>query len=226
MSLFEQKLNWLFNYRLRARRSRPKQPVSKSSLWSIGGLTAVYLIWLLYRWILQPVWLAALPTAVNELVQLMQVAGAFTLLILWVMLWWRQQSGQSLHAVPAISLDDLYEMSPTAFEKYVAQVFRRRGYRVGHRGRAGDLGVDLELSNGNGKRAIVQCKRYRNTIGPDIVRELYGTLIHEKVAHAFLVTTADISDAAREWARGKPMTLIDGKMLVQVVTAVEDDVGK
>ena len=56
------------------------------------------------------------------------------------------------------------------------------------------------------------------------MRELYGTLIHEKVAHAFLVTTADISDAAREWARGKPMTLIDGKMLVQVVTAVEDDV--
>ena len=80
-------------------------------------------------------------------------------------------------------------------------------------------GVDLELTKPDGKRAIVQCKRYRSTIGPDIVRELYGTLIHEKVAHAFLVTTADISDSAREWSLGKPMTLIDGEALSRI-TAV------
>ena len=186
----------------------------------MGGVTAVTLTWLLYRWILQPAWVAQLPSFMGELMQLIEVAGALTMALLWVVLWLRQRPGIQQSQLVTISLDELYEMDPTVFEKYVAQLFRQRGYRVKHRGRAGDMGVDLELTNGNGRRAIVQCKRYRNTVGPEVIRELYGTLIHEKVAHAFLVTTGGISEAAREWAKGKPLTLIDGKILVQVVSAV------
>jgi restriction system protein len=78
------------------------------------------------------------------------------------------------------------------------------------------------VERGGGKRAIVQCKRYRRPVGPDVVRELYGTLIHERVAHAFLVTTADISNSARQWAAGKPMTLIDGALLVQISARLLD----
>ena len=111
-------------------------------------------------------------------------------------------------------------MNPGDFEKYVAQLFRQKGYRVKLRGSKGDLGVDLELTKPGGKRAIVQCKRYHNTVGPKIVRELYGTLIHEQVAHAFLVTTADISDAARQWAQSKPITFIDGETLVKIAAAL------
>ncbi|UCC50822.1 MAG: restriction endonuclease, partial [Anaerolineaceae bacterium] len=55
---------------------------------------------------------------------------------------------------------------------------------------------------------------------PDIVRELFGTMIHERVHHAFLVTTADISDAARQWATHKPMTLIDGPTLVDIASSL------
>ena len=66
----------------------------------------------------------------------------------------------------------------------------------------------------------MQCKRYRNAIGPDIVRELFGTMIHEGVHHAFLVTTADISPAARDWASDKPMTLIDGLTLVKIAESL------
>ena len=60
-------------------------------------------------------------------------------------------------------------------------------------------------------------------IDPKIVRELYGTLVHERAAHAFLVTTAVISDAAREWASNKPMTLIDGKTLAQIAAVLIPD---
>ena len=186
----------------------------------VGGVTAVYVIWLLYRWILQPIWINQLPTFLSEILQLAQVAGAFTIALLWAVLWWRQRPRfQNTPLIP-ISRDDLYEMDPLAFEKYVANLFQQRGYHVKHRGRTGDLGVDLELTNSNGKRAIVQCKRYRNTVGPEVVRELYGTLIHEKVAHAFLVTTGNISNAARKWTNGKPLTLIDGEMLVQVISTM------
>jgi restriction system protein len=221
MSLLEQRFSWLFNHRLQAQPRLQRRPVSKSGLVLMGGVTAVFLTWLLYRWILQPLWILKLPTFMGELVQLIEVAGALTMVLLWVVLWWRQRPFIQQTQLVTISLDELYEMDPTAFEKYVAQLFRQRGYRVKHRGRTGDMGVDLELANGNGRRAIVQCKRYRNTVGPEVIRELYGTLIHEKVAHGFLVTTGEISQAAREWANGKPLTLIDGEMLVQLVSAVE-----
>lgn len=191
----------------------------------IGGLTAWWLGWLLYRWLVDPGWLTALPDVLTELVLLAETAGGFTLAFLWGGLgfhYWRRSRLAEMRArIPGMSREKLYSLSPKAFERYVAGLFRQKGYRVVVRGRSGDLGVDLELTDAHSRRAIVQCKRYRDTVGAEVVRELYGTLIHERVAHAFLVTTADISEAAREWARGKPMTLIDGGTLVEIATALQ-----
>lgn len=190
----------------------------------IGGLTVWWLGWLIYRWLFEPGWLSVLPDVLMELVLLAETAGGFTLAFLWGGLgfhYWRRtrQAGPGA-AIPDMTREKLYTLSPKAFERYVAGLFRQKGYRVVVRGRSGDLGVDLELTDGHDRRAIVQCKRYRDTVGAEVVRELYGTLIHEQVAHAFLVTTADISEAAREWARGKPMTLVDGGMLVAIADAL------
>jgi restriction system protein len=122
---------------------------------------------------------------------------------------------------PAAGRSGLYDLSPRQFERYVAAIFRRKGYQVRLTGGSGDHGVDLELHDlRSSRRAIVQCKRYQNTVGEELVRELYGTLLHELAYHAFLVTTADISDAAREWAQGKPITLIDGAALVEIDAAL------
>lgn len=70
----------------------------------------------------------------------------------------------------------------------------------------------------------MQCKRYQSTVGEETVRELYGTLLHELAYHSFLVTTADISEAARAWAEGKPITLIDGVTLAQIDRSLRDKV--
>lgn len=194
----------------------------------IGGLTFWWLGWLLYRWLVDPEWLSVLPDVLMELVLLAETAGGFTLAFVWGGLgfhyWRRSRLAAMGPRIPELTRKELYTLSPKAFERYVAGLFRQKGYRVVVRGRSGDLGVDLELTDGHGRRAVVQCKRYRDTVGAEVVRELYGTLIHEQVAHAFLVTTADISEAAREWARGKPMTLVDGGMLVQIAAALRRQV--
>ncbi len=193
----------------------------------IAGLTALFAGWLAFHSLWQPAWLMGLPPAWNELLSLMETAGAFTLGFLWFSLWWQRRKENGKRPLPTLTLEQLYELDPTSFEQYTAYLFRQKGYRVTLRGQKGDLGVDLELTQPGGKRAIVQCKRYHNKIEPKIVRELYGTLVHEQVAHAFLVTTAEISDAAREWAKFKPMTLIDGQTLVQIAAALAaDDRGK
>lgn len=183
-------------------------------------LTAVYLLWLFVRVISQPPWLTQLPPSWLELLRLAEIAGFVTLALMWGLLW-RQGQKRPVTVVTPLDLEQLYALQPYEFEQYVADLFRQKGYRVKLHGRRGDNGVDLRLTQANGKEAIVQCKRYRKSIGPDIVRELYGTLMHERAAHAFLVTTADISDAARAWAQGKPMTLIDGRTLAHLVSTMQ-----
>lgn len=183
--------------------------------------TLLFLYWVVYRFVVRPAWLGMLPEDTQLTFDLLEAAATFALVVLWIAIGWfwleRRHKNKAVK-----NRSDLYKLSPTAFEHYVADLFRQRGYTVHVRGKSGDLGVDLELISDTGRRAIVQCKRYQRTVGPDIVRELYGTLIHERVARAFLVTTADISASAREWARGKPMTLIDGKTLAEIAQAVND----
>ena len=206
---------WRFRQHSPQFKPQQRQSVSLNSRWIIGLLTAVYLLWLLVRIVSQPDWLSHLPSLLSEFLQLVEIGWLATLLVLWGLVWWRQWQ-EDTQPLPALKLEELYNLHPADFERYVARLFRQKGYKASVRGRSGDLGVDLVVTQKGGKRAIVQCKRYRNTIGPDVVRELYGTLIHEGVSHAFLVTTADISDSARAWAQGKPMTLIDGQTLVAI----------
>ena len=187
--------------------------------------TLALLAWLGYRLFARPDWVPTLPTLLHELLVLVEFAAAATLALVWAGIFWRAAKGDRPGGDPRVGpvdLDGLYTLSPQAFERYTAGLFRQKGYQVTLRGRSGDHGVDLELTGRNGKRAVVQCKRYQNTIGEDIVRELYGTLIHERAAHAFLVTTADISTSARNWAQGKPLTLIDGETLIKIAATLRE----
>lgn len=193
----------------------------RAALWILSALTTWTVAWLLYRWLFRPAWLALLPPLLNELVFLVEAAGALTLAFVWSGLGlshWRRSRLRG----DKITAEGLYAaFSPKGFERYVAGLFRQKGYRVVVRGRSGDHGVDLELRNATGRRAIVQCKRYQNTVGEETVRELMGTMLHERVAHGFLVTTADISESARAWAADKPITLIDGLKLAQIATVMQ-----
>jgi restriction system protein len=214
------RFNWQYRRRQRNLQAVGSPAGSNRSGWLlIGGLTALMIVWLGYRWLMRPNWLLVLPSLLAEGLRLIEAAGVITLVFLWLALWWRRWQ-RPMHKNVVPNLAELYTLSPAGFEKYVAQLFRQKGYQVKRRGRSGDQGVDLELRQPEGKRAIVQCKRYQNTVGPEVVRELFGTLVHERVAHAFLVTTADISDAARQWARNKPMTLIDGPTLVRIAAVL------
>jgi restriction system protein len=181
--------------------------------WFLSLLTGLFVLWVLWRYGIGGGALSRAPVWMIDLLGLLTGAGLLTLVALWVLVLWQKREIRAVSIHPTMTVEQLYALSPRAFEHYVAELFERRGYQVEIRGRSGDLGVDLALTRPDGRRAIVQCKRYRHAIGPDIVRELFGTMVHELAAHGFLVTTADISDAARAWASDKPITLIDGRTL-------------
>lgn len=211
------RFEWRFRH---TNQLRPSSRSQRSRTIILIAIVAPLLGWLIYHHVGQPDWLSELPPLLSELLNLFESASILTVILISFIVLWRAQQRKKL-AARSVTTEDLYALSPSAFERYVADLFRKKGYQVTVRGRSGDHGVDLELKSTDDRRAIVQCKRYRNSIGPDIVRELFGTMIHERVHHAFLVTTADISTAARDWARNKPMTLIDGLTLVQIADSLQ-----
>jgi restriction system protein len=121
---------------------------------------------------------------------------------------------------PALSLEQLHQLTPSQFEAYVAQrLFARQGYLTDNTRDTKDGGVDIIVTDAQGRQAIVQCKLYRDVVGEPIVRDLYGTMIHNHAYVAYLVTNSRISLDARRWAAGKPIVLIDGPQLVELSKA-------
>jgi hypothetical protein len=143
----------------------------------------------------------------------------FVLAVVWGAIAWRFWHRREA-PVPALDQEQLWQLAPRQFEKYVALIFRHKGFRVRHRGRSGDHGVDLEIFSPSGRLGIVQCKRYRSTVGEKVIRDLFGTMAHEQASHAFLVTAGSISESARAWAEGKPMTLVDGPRLMELAEEI------
>ena len=114
------------------------------------------------------------------------------------------------------TLAQMLALEPAEFEVWTGLLFRLIGYQVRNTGDRADHGIDLEVGNDRLKLGLVQCKRYRGTVGEPTVRDLYGTIVHETADFGWLVTTGAISRQAREWADGKPMDLWDGKKLVEL----------
>lgn len=65
-----------------------------------------------------------------------------------------------------------------------------------------------------GGKIVIQAKRYTNTVGVSAVRDLYGTILNEGATKGILVTTSDYGPDAYEFARNKPITLVNGGNLL------------
>ncbi|MEO8346422.1 MAG: restriction endonuclease [Betaproteobacteria bacterium] len=115
-------------------------------------------------------------------------------------------------------------MSWQEFEQLVAEAYRRQGYRVNVRGGAGaDGGIDVEL-RAKDKTLVVQCKRWKTrTVGVNLVRELYGAMVGEEAHGAIFVTSGSFTPDAIDFARDKPITLIDGGGLVGLLKTVQGE---
>ncbi len=110
----------------------------------------------------------------------------------------------------------------SSLEGQTACLFRRLGYRVRRRPTTHDLGVDLALTR-PGLRAIVQCKDWSRPVGPSVVRDLYGTLLHTGANLGILATSSTISRSTRRFAAGKPLLLLDGSILRVLLHGLQAD---
>lgn len=68
-----------------------------------------------------------------------------------------------------------------------------------------------------GGKIVIQAKRYTNTVSVEAVRDLFGTVINEGATKGILVTTADYGPDAYDFAKDKPITLLNGGNLLHLL---------
>ena len=116
------------------------------------------------------------------------------------------------------------DISGRDFEEIVGRIFSKMGYSVSTTKGSGDEGIDLYLKSKEGRRAGVQCKRWKGIVGQSVIRGFYGSLMHAHLKKGYVVTTGKFSKAAKDFVRDKPIILIDGDELRKII--VEGDKGK
>lgn len=115
---------------------------------------------------------------------------------------------------------DLFAMDPLAFEALVADLFRAMGMQAVTTQRSNDGGVDVDALDPTpirGGKIVVQVKRYRNTVPPTAVRDLYGTVQDAGANKGVLVTTSRFGPGSHTFANGKPLELVSGEELVDLL---------
>ncbi|GGS40223.1 restriction endonuclease [Streptomyces griseoviridis] len=113
--------------------------------------------------------------------------------------------------------EEYVELDPDDFEHAVAGLCARDECRsVEVVGGAGDLGADVIAVTSDGRRVVVQCKRYGDghRVGSQDLQRFGGTCftVHEADV-AVLVTTSDFTAPALEYARQCGIVCVDGEAL-------------
>lgn len=111
-----------------------------------------------------------------------------------------------------------------AFEDLIGKLFSKEfsdeNSKVEVTKRSRDGGADVIITSTDpirGGKYIVQVKRYNKTVSPTAVRDLYGTIQHEGALKGILVTTSDFGKSSFEFIENKPITLINGSMLLSLL---------
>ncbi|MCM2393842.1 restriction endonuclease [Streptomyces albipurpureus] len=120
-----------------------------------------------------------------------------------------EQEGEVLAAEPG----DFGAMDPEAFEVAIAALCERDGCRdIEVTGGAGDLGADVVATAPDGRRVIIQCKRYGpvNKVGSGDMQRFGGTCfsVHEAQVAA-VVTTGEFTQPALEYAEQCGIVCVD-----------------
>ncbi|MGC9151326.1 MAG: restriction endonuclease [Microbacter sp.] len=110
------------------------------------------------------------------------------------------------------------------FEHLIREIFEKEfstnGGEIKVTQASRDGGVDAVAFDPDpirGGKIVIQAKRYTNTVGVSAVRDLYGTVMNEGATKGILVTTADYGPDAYEFAKNKPITLMNGSNLLYLL---------
>ena len=126
-----------------------------------------------------------------------------------------------------VEFDDSTNLAAMAwedFEHLIRELFEKEfssnGGEVKVTQASRDGGVDAIAFDPDpirGGKIVIQAKRYTNTVGVSAVRDLFGTVMNEGANKGILVTTSDYGSDSYKFAKGKPITLLNGANLLYLL---------
>ena len=129
------------------------------------------------------------------------------------------------HILDDIDIENnLAAMDWKDFENLIRELFEKEFFSKGSEVKitraSKDGGVDAVVFDPDpirGGKIIIQAKRYTNVVGVSAVRDLYGTVHNEGAIKGILVTTSDYGSDSYNFAKDKPLTLLNGANLLHLL---------
>jgi len=115
---------------------------------------------------------------------------------------------------------DIDKLPGHDFEDLVEKLIKQLGFITEERNRSADGGIDIRAISEKPILKglyIIQCKRYKKPISEPIIRDLYGVVSSERANKGILITNSNFTKAAEKFAKNKPLELINGNKLVQLL---------
>src|SRR5262245_35367623 len=88
-------------------------------------------------------------------------------------------------------------MTGLEFERFLARLLTKIGYRDIQVTPINDQGGDLVGISPQGLRTVVQAKRWKNALGISVVQELLGAMLHYDCLQGLVITNSTFTSAAR-----------------------------
>jgi HJR/Mrr/RecB family endonuclease len=114
-----------------------------------------------------------------------------------------------------VTITDIGGLSGPEFETYVGRILTKCGYRVSGTPATGDQGADL-IAERDGRKIIIQAKRYDDTVGNKAVQEVLGALSFYGGDEGWVVTNSTFTPSAKALAQKANVKLIDGAGLADM----------
>lgn len=114
-------------------------------------------------------------------------------------------------------------VDPVSFEYFVADLFRKKGYKATVTSQSGDFGADI-IAEQTGRKIAVQVKRHSedNTVGVQAITHLNGGKEYYSCHGAICVTTSSYSQPAIEMASRLGVELWDWDRLKQEIAKIAE----
>ena len=139
--------------------------------------------------------------------------GVYVLLGIAFKVWrhWREAA-----RLRKADIGEIDKMSGEEFERFLGELFKRRGFKVSYTATSGDYGADLILKDGQDVIAV-QAKRYSSSVGVKAVQEIIGSIKMYDATEAWVVTNSHFTKQAIKLANINDVYLVDRKELIDMI---------
>lgn len=110
---------------------------------------------------------------------------------------------------------DIDKMTGKEFEKFLLSFLQETDIKLKPQNLQETLGVDLDLINSQGKKIVVQAKRYKNNVGIKAVQEVASGKVHYQASEAWVITNSFFTKAAIELAKSNQVKLFNRDALIE-----------